>query len=142
MLRRLLLVSCSAALALGGALVVAAPAHAAVVCSLDGGTHTLSVSNDGGGVSIEASLGGNLDVTNTDRGPISSIDTVIVDVSDGLGIIRFELFGLRGDDLLVGRPGDDELFDGDGNDTLDGGKGSDVCDQGPGTGTEIACESP
>ena len=58
------------------------------------------------------------------------------------------IYGIKGNDLVVGfgkadtlsgGPGADSLFGGTGNDDLFGGPGVDLCDQGPGSGTASSC---
>jgi subtilisin family serine protease len=58
------------------------------------------------------------------------------------------IYGIKGDDLVVGfgradslfgGPGVDSLFGGRGNDEMFGGPGVDLCDQGPGSGTASSC---
>jgi Ca2+-binding RTX toxin-like protein len=82
--------SIAAALALGSTALVIPSAQAAVVCTLDGTTHTLSVSNDGGVLLYVSASSGDLIVTGTDCGAISSMDTVVLDTSKAPGL-RFTL---------------------------------------------------
>src|SRR4029079_5935920 len=87
---------CISRLSVTAALTVAATglsipaAQAGVVCTLDPTTHTMTLTNDYGLIYISASDGGDLMVTGTDCGPITSIDTVNVGLTRAYGL-RFIL---------------------------------------------------
>ena len=99
----------AAVLALAATAIVTPAAHAAVVCTLDTDTHTMDVStNVQGYIYISASAGGDLMVTDTNCGPISSIDTVNVGLTRALGL-RFILTNPLGPGFSTEGDGSSEL---------------------------------
>jgi len=83
-------------------------AQAGVVCTLDPTTHTMTLTNDYGLIYISASDGGDLMVTGTDCGPITSIDTVNVGLTRAYGL-RFILTNPLGPGFTDEGDGSSEL---------------------------------
>ena len=100
--------SIAAVLALAATVLVTPTAQAAVVCTVDTTTHTMTLTNDYGYLYISASAGGDLMVTGTDCGPISSIDTVNVGLTRSYGL-RFILTNPLGPGFTDEGDGSSEL---------------------------------
>ncbi len=98
----------AAALALVATAVVTPTAQAAVVCTLDDASHTMTITNDYGYIYISASAAGDLVVTGTNCGPISSIDTVNVGLTRAYGL-RFILTNPLGPGFTDEADGSSEL---------------------------------
>ncbi len=98
----------AAALALVATAVVTPTAQAAVVCTLDDASHTMTITNDYGYIYISASAAGDLVVTGTNCGPISSVDTVNVGLTRAYGL-RFILTNPLGPGFTDEADGSSEL---------------------------------